>query len=332
MSIKDRLANKSATIGIGPRPAMAEAAIPGRAKTGAGQLMQSLPMLAEKDDEISKLKQQLDIALEGAPSLEIPLSELKEVPGRRRKLTAEQFSELRENLRNHPQISAITVRERDEGGFEIISGHNRVAAFRELGRARILAVTMKASDADSELASFYANLLQSGLPDYEKYRGFKRRQVTTGKTQRELASEAGVSASFVSMLMSFDGLPPEITRRLDERPDLIGANAAEDFVKLIHGGRKAQVLEAIAGIAEGGLSQAAALRKAGRDDTPAPLKAETTKYRTGKAVFAEVRSTGKFLRITFRSEKEREEVEKAIDLVLKQSVADRSGKNGNQSH
>jgi ParB family chromosome partitioning protein len=320
MSIKDRLANKSASVGTMPR-ATQENSAPGKPKTGAGQLMQSLPMLAEKDDEIASLKQQLDNATQNTAALELPLSDLKEVPGRRRKLTREQFAELRENLRNNPLISAITVRARPAGGYEIISGHNRVAAFRELGREKILAVTITASDADSELASFYANLLQSGLPDYEKYLGFRRRRETTGKTQRELASEAGVSPAFVSMLMAFDGLPPEITRQLDDRPDLIGANAAEDFSKLMEQGRKEQVIAAIAAVAEGRLTQAAALRKASRDEAAAPSKAETKKYRSGKAVFAEVRGVGKVLRISFRSEEERVAIEKAIGDVLQQFAA-----------
>ena len=316
MSIKDRLANKSATIGSTPRAA-AEGASPGKPKTGAGQLMQSLPMLAEKDSEIASLREELQASRENAAASEISLSELNEVPGRRRKLTPEQFAELRENLRNNSLVSAITVRTRRDGGYEIISGHNRVAAFKELGKEKILAVVINANDAESELGAFYANLLQTGLPDYEKYLGFKRRQMATGKNQLQLATEAGVTASFVSMLMAFENLPTEIISMLDDRPDLVGANAAEDFVNLAQKGRTPQVIEAVKAIALEGMSQAAALRMAAKDAAlPAP-KAAARKIRSGKAVFAEIRVTDKTIRISFRSEDERTMVEEAIGEVLK---------------
>ncbi len=316
MSIKDRLANKSATIGNLPR-AVGEPPVASKPKTGAGQLMQSLPMLAEKDGEIAALRQQLEISRENVAALEIPLSELNEVPGRRRKLTAEQFSELRENLRNNALMSAITVRTRRDGGYEIISGHNRVAAFKELGKDRILSVIVSANDAETELGAFYANLLQTDLPDYEKFLGFKRRQQATGKNQVQLASEAGVTRSFVSMLMVFESLPEEITAVLDQRPELIGANAAEEFMKLIQKGRGAQVISAVRAIADEGMSQAAAVRMAAKDAQAQPARVESKKIRSGKSVFAELRGAAKVLRITFRSEDERLLAEEAIADVLK---------------
>ena len=315
MSIKDRLASKSATIGANSRVAT-DTHTPGKPKTGAGQLMQSLPMLAEKDTEIAALRRELDQTRESSSPLEIPLSELNEVPGRRRKLTAGQFIELRENLRHNALMSAITVRTRRNGGYEIISGHNRVAAFQELGKDKILAVVINANDAETELGAFYANLLQSGLPDYEKYLGFKRRQQVCGKNQTQLAIEAGVTASFVSMLMVYESLPEEITHLLDDRPELVGANAAEDFAKLIQQGRKDQVIAAVDQIAKNGISQAAALRLAAKSPTPTQ-KREPKKIRTGKAVFAEVHGVDKTLRISFRTAAEREMVEEAIEEVVR---------------
>jgi ParB family chromosome partitioning protein len=319
MSIKDRLANKSASVGMTPRTGL-EQPPSGKPKTGAGQLMQSLPMLAEKDDEIANLKRQLDDARESAAALEIPLSELKEVPGRRRKLTQEQFVELRENLRNNPLISAITVRLGPEGGYEIISGHNRVAAFRALNKEKILAVVIDTGDAESELGAFYANLLQADLPDYEKYLGFKRRRDATGKNTTQLAAEAGVSTTFVHQLMSFEKLPLQVIALLDERPHLVGANAAEDFAKLAQGGRLDEVLAAVQQIAEAGITQAAALRLAAKADRPT-ARAEVVKIKAGRAVFAEVRAAHKTLRIAFRSAEERETVSKAIEDVIRQFAA-----------
>ena len=74
--------------------------------------MQLLPTLFEKDGEIAALREQLEISRENVAAVEIPLSELKEVPRRQRKLTVDQFAELRDHLRAHALISAIRF-ERD---------------------------------------------------------------------------------------------------------------------------------------------------------------------------------------------------------------------------
>lgn len=316
MSIKDRLAGKAANIGATPRQS-ADNAASTWPKTGAGQLMQSLPMLAEKDSEIAALKQEIIASRGNSSALEIPLPDLHEVPGRRRKLTTEQYAELRENLRNNALVSAITVRKRRDGGFEIISGHNRVAAFRELGKEKILAVVIDCDDAQTELSAFYANLLQSGLPDFEKYLGFKRRQKVSGKNQKELANEAGVTPAFVSMLMTFDNMPEEVLDLLTGQPELIGANAAEDFAKLVIQGRKQQVIEAITEIANGNLTQAAGLRLAAKE-VERQVKVQSKKIRAGKLVFAELRGVDKTIRISFRSQEERMRAEDEIEDLIKQ--------------
>ena len=148
-----------------------------------------------------------------------------------------------------------------------------------------------------------------------------RRQQATGKNQVQLASEAGVTPSFVSMLMIFDQLPEEMTSVLDKRPELIGANAAEEFAKLIKRGRRTQVMEAVKAIAEDGMSQAAALRLASRDEQAAPVPVASKKIRSGKSVFAELRGADKVLRISFRSQEDRLSAEDAIAEVLARFAA-----------
>ena len=96
--------------------------------------MQSLPMLVAKDGEIAALREQLKISCENVAALEIPLSELKEVPRRQRKLTVDPFAEVRGYLRDNALRSAITVRTRRDGGYQVISGRNGAAAFKKMGK------------------------------------------------------------------------------------------------------------------------------------------------------------------------------------------------------
>jgi ParB family chromosome partitioning protein len=320
MSIKDRLAAKAANIGATPRQNSSKDAAEVRVpKTAPGQLMSSLPFLAEKEREIEELRGKLLEAEKRAPQAELPLSELHEVEGRRRRLTTEQFTELRDNLRHNPMVQAITVRRRSQGGYEIISGHNRVAIYRELGRERILAIVLDdADDYVSETSSLYANLFQSDLSDFEKYLGFKRLLSMTGKSQKEVAAESGAAEQSVSRWLSFGGLPQEALVLIEQAPEKIGGTAAMALAALTKEGKAAAVIEAVRAIVEGKLSQDAAVRiaKAGKPTQSAAARPEPITIRSGKAVYCKMIGAKHTLRLDFRNEEERLAAESAIKEVL----------------
>jgi ParB family chromosome partitioning protein len=318
MSMKDRLAAKAANIGTTPRPDK-DPAEPRGAKTAPGQLMSSLPFLAEKERENEELREKLRAAEQKAPQADLPLSELHEVEGRRRRLTPEQFGELRENLRNNPLVQAITVRKRAHGGgYEIISGHNRVAVYRDLGRDRILAIVLDdANDYITETSALYANLFQSDLSDYEKYLGFQRLILLTSKSQKEVATESGAAEQSVSRWLSFGNLPEEALALIAQAPDKIGGAAAMALAALSKEGKAAAVVDAVKAIVAGQVSQEAGVRlaKAGKPKA-AVARAEPVTIRSGKAVYCKMVSTKQTLRLDFRSEEERLAVETAIKEVL----------------
>jgi ParB family chromosome partitioning protein len=243
---------------------------------------------------------------------------LHEVEGRRRRLTPEQFGELRENLRNNPLVQAITVRKRALGGYEIISGHNRVAVYREIGRDRILAIVLDdASDYVTETSALYANLFQSDLSDYEKYLGFKRLILLTGKSQKEVATESGAAEQSVSRWLSFGNLPEEALALIEQAPGKIGGAAAMALTALCKEGKAAAVVDAVKAIVEGKVSQEAGVRLARVGKPQAPVaRAEPVTIRTGKAVYCKMVGTKQTLRLDFRSEEERLAVETAIKEVL----------------
>jgi ParB family chromosome partitioning protein len=289
MSLTSRQAEKARAISLdedepsGPAPAR----VP---RTAPGQLMDLQGKYAHAKDRIKEL----EALLAQGRSLEIPLDELHAVPGRRRKLTEEQFSELVENLRNNPLVQAITVRPRAAGGFEIVSGHNRVEAYRLLGRETITAVGLETADDLVELSAFYANLLQPSLPDYEKYLGFKRRQQQTGKSQAELAVEAGIPATTVSDLFSFDKLPPEALAHLSAAPQILGSKAATRLAQATESGNGALVIEAVQMLAKDSRftqSQAVAHATRARSaETPARPQARVIK--NGKQTFCRIQARG----------------------------------------
>ncbi|HVK93275.1 MAG TPA: ParB N-terminal domain-containing protein [Noviherbaspirillum sp.] len=320
MSMKDRLAAKAAGIGTTPRTSPAPETVAARPpKTAPGQLMSSLPFLAEKEREIEELRGKLREAEKSAPQLELPVAELHEVEGRRRRLTPEQYSELRDNLRTNPLVQAVTVRRRAGGGYEIISGHNRVAIYRELGRERILAIVLQdADDYVTEASALYANLFQSDLSDYEKYLGFKRLLLLTGKTQKEVAADSGADEKSVSRWLSFGDLPTEALALIESAPDKLGGTAAMALAALAKDGKTASVVEAVKAIVDGQVTQEIGVRLAKTGKTPpaTTVRPEPVTIRSGKSVYCKMLGNKQTLRLDFRTEEERMAVESAIRDVL----------------
>lgn len=255
----------------------------------------------------------------GQAAIELPLDLLVEVPARRRTLTAEQLKELTENLRANPLVHPISIEPAKDGKYRIISGHNRVDAYRALGRSGILAVVRDIEAEKVERAAFYANLLQPSLPDYEKYLGFKREQEATGKTQKQMAGEAGVPESVLSMLFSFEQLPGEALQLIARRPGVVGMSCAAELAKLSKGKQsQARVLEALERLVEGGFSQKEAVRYASA--APALPRAQQSvapiKVRSGRKEYCQYVGRGTSLRIEFKEEAHRRQAEEEISQIL----------------
>ncbi len=256
---------------------------------------------------------------------ELPLIDLYEIPGRKRNLTPEQFSELKANLSSNPLTSPVAVRRREAGGYEIIAGHNRVNAYRELNREKILSVVLEMSEDEAERSAFYSNLLSPALPDFEKFIGLRSR-IEHGKlTQEQVANEAGISQQSVSLLLSFSGLPKEAILILESVSDkgLLGASAAAKLAQLAKAGKQGRVVEAVQQLADGKLSQVAAVGYASSEDKSKPQTPKPLVIRSGKKVFCSIRSAAKDVRISFA-----EPVEEKL-LAQIQEVIEKHAKQGN---
>ncbi len=232
---------------------------------------------------------------------ELPLVDLHEVPGRKRHLTPDQKEELKANLANNPLTSPIAVRRREAGGYEIIAGHNRIQAYRELGRVKIPSVVFEMTEDEAERSAFYSNLLSPALPDFEKFMGLRTRMEHGKLTQEQVAKEAGVSQQSVSLLLSFSGLPHEAISILDSAPDksLLGASAAAKLAQIAKKGKEGRVVEAIRQLAEKKLSQVAAVGFADKEDKVQRPAAATHVIRSGKKSFCSIRRAEKDLRFSF---------------------------------
>ncbi|MBY4898629.1 ParB/RepB/Spo0J family partition protein [Cupriavidus sp. AU9028] len=316
MSLREKLAAKAGSIKVTPEDlekAAARGPLPPR--TAPGQLMHMQGKVERQAAEIAELRAQLEAAHRIGGAVDIPLDQLHEVPGRRRYMPPEKYAELRENLRHNKLVHPVSVCPRAEGGFEIVSGHHRIDAFRDLGRATIRCVLGDLSSEEADAGAFYANLMQSDLTDFEKFRKFDELLARQpGKTQASIAEQAGVSEATLSQLLSFRHLPAEVLQLLDDQPGLLGANAGYDLAAATRDGRSERVIDAVKLLADRKIDQQQAVRMARSEPQKAKAAAVATgfKVKAGKATWCDVRIAKKVMRIEFRSEDEAQAVQEAI--------------------
>jgi ParB family chromosome partitioning protein len=278
-------------------------------------------------DRIDALEARLREAEQPSSMLEIPLAELHAAPGRKRNLTREQYAELRDNLKQNDLVTPITVRPRDEGGYEIVSGHNRVDIYRELGRSSIPGVVRDTEAAQADINAFYANLFQPDLPDYEKYLGFQMIRARRPElSQEQIAEFSGVSQSLLSRLLSFEDLPEAAHAILAEHPAILGAAAASSLAGLAKRGKGDAVVQALQKVADEGLDQTQAVAFASRaeaDEKPQKPKSnvEITSYKIGKAQLCSYRKSDTMLRVDFKSPEHAAAVHEEIQKVLERYAA-----------
>ena len=287
----------------------------------------------EAEKRATELEAQLKTAQAGTQA-ELPLDQLVEVARRKRNLTPQEFNELVENLRNNRLVTPITVRRTDTGKYEIVSGHNRVAAYRILDRTTIPAFVRDDDHVQADLNAFYANLLQPSLPDYEKYLGFCMiKGHHPDMTHEEIADMAGVSRQQVTRLMAFAALPTEALKALHQTPHALGANAAAELATIAKVGKHDEVIKAVQQLAAGELDQATAVEQAMRaaapvsGEKPAKPKVEPRVVKQGRATYCSLRRAEKTIRLDFKTSEEAATVEQAIfNLIESMAKQEREGK------
>ncbi len=300
------------------RQAKAPSAGPAIRTAAAGeaptQLMLVSEKLAEATREIGELKRG------HAGGFEVDLESLMEGPFHLGPLNQERLDGLVENLRQNPLSSPIIVRATGKPGvFEIVAGRHRVAAFRILGRLKIIAVLRKLDDDETERVVFYDNLLAPNLSDYEKYLGFSRRQKSKQLTHEQLAAEAGVSRTWVTTLLALDRLPEtarDLISRHPQKPGLSG-KLFLDLSPLAET-HSERVAQAVQRVIEGKLAAAgaAAWVKGAKPAAASPVF-ERVVLKRGRNKFAEVRTRGSQCVVDFAGAEDAREYGARILELLK---------------
>lgn len=273
--------------------------------------------------ELGKTREALKLANQKADALKnkmISISEIHEVAGRKRSLSVEEFEILKSNLEHNALGQPIVVKARQQGGYEIIAGHNRVQAFRELGRQEIEAHISEIDDDQIFKVGFYTNLITSNLTDFEKYLGFKEVMKEDGMTQERAAKEAGgIDQSLVSKLLStFDGFSDNAKKMLKANPRAFGLSAAQEIIKAEEGG----ILKAIQARTEDPkLAEKAAVQIALNTVKAAKINNEVKVIKSGKKTFAKISNRPGLINVKLTDESLTAELEGKILLLINDFVS-----------
>lgn len=120
------------------------------------------------------------------------------------------MEELAASIRIHGVIQPITVRERESGGFEIISGERRFRASKMAGLEKIPAFIRDVDDNRSLEMALIENIQRENLNPIEIALSYQRMIQECNLIQEDLGKRVGKSRSAVTNYLRLLNLPTEV--------------------------------------------------------------------------------------------------------------------------
>lgn len=125
----------------------------------------------------------------------------------------EKFKLLKESIASIGLLNSITVRP-ENGGYELIAGHNRLEAVKQLGWKEIPAKIRKVNANESAEMCLADNLLHSDYtPEQKEERIYIRWKNGNYQTRAELAKKIGVTDVWVNKLIEAHELRNELREK-----------------------------------------------------------------------------------------------------------------------
>lgn len=218
------------------------------------------------------------------------------------------YVELVEAIRERGQASPILVRPHpsDDGRFQIVFGHRRARAAKDLGR-KVRAVVKSISDAEHVIAQGQENSARQNLSFIERSM-FAQRLLDLGYEKPTIQSALAIDAPMLTRMLSVSGRVPEAVATKIGPAKSIGRDRWIDFAQKVEKpSTKKLVLQLVDADTFSSLESDARfeflvseIKKADLVEKEAPEKGE---WRAGDAsVRAEFKGTGKTYSIALKSE------------------------------
>ena len=146
----------------------------------------------------------------------IPMNKVK--PNRnqpRKEFNPNEMSELIESINNNGILQPVTVRELDNGEFELIAGERRYRAAEALGLTSIPAYIISInSDVEMMEYALIENIQRVDLDPIEEAEGYAILESKYGLTHKNIASKLGKKRSTITNALRLLKLPRDIKNSL----------------------------------------------------------------------------------------------------------------------
>lgn len=126
----------------------------------------------------------------------------------------EELNELAESITLHGIIQPLTVRELENGYFQIIAGERRWRAARIAGLDEVPVVVVEADDRKVMELALIENLQRQDLNPMEEAMGYQSLMSEYGMTQEEAAARVGKSRPAVANALRLLNLCPEVMEKV----------------------------------------------------------------------------------------------------------------------
>ena len=147
---------------------------------------------------------------------ELPLTELTPFKNHPFKVKNDaEMAELMKSIADAGVLSPALARPREGGGYELISGHRRLAACKALGMDTMPVIVRKLTDEEAVITMVDSNLQREHILPSEK--AFAYNQVGTKlRTDELLAQSSGDSRNQIQRYIRLTNLIPEILQMVDD--------------------------------------------------------------------------------------------------------------------
>ncbi len=173
--------------------------------------------LIQSDEAIVESSPELVKELSSTVAM-IAISEIHPNPNQpRREFDDEPLSELASSIKVHGIIQPLTLRQEDNGTFQIISGERRFRASQLAGLTEVPAYIRIANDQEVMEMALIENIQREDLNPLEVAFTYARLMKEFDLTHEKLAERVGKKRSTVSNFMRLLELPPTVQHALKQK-------------------------------------------------------------------------------------------------------------------
>ena len=196
---------------------------------------QEIPMPFKLDDFFTTQEQRDDASKEKIEEIDISLIDnFKDHPFK--VLDNEDMKALKESIRISGVLSPVIIREKEDGRYEMLSGHRRMFACKSLGIDKIKSIVKNLSDDEATIFMVDSNLQREKLLPSEKAYAYKMKYDALKNQRKEnvnqhdtkvcqvgtvirsdniLSDELGESARQIQRYIRLTNLIPELLQMVD---------------------------------------------------------------------------------------------------------------------